>query len=55
MGKERMIQALIGKWILKKGLTTALLALGDLGVKLTKSKKDDEMWEKIRPMIKKFK
>ena len=50
-----MIQAIIGKWILKKGLTTALIALGDLGVKLTKSEEDDKMWAKVRPIIKKFK
>ena len=50
-----MIQAWIGRWILKKGLTTALLFIGDLGVSLTKSKTDDKMWKKVRPIIKKFK
>ena len=50
-----MIQALLGKWILKKGGTSALLFIGDLMVKVTKSKKDDEMWKKVRPIIEKFK
>ena len=55
MGKERMIQLLLGKWILKKGGIAALLFVGDLVVKVTKSKKDDEMWKEIKPMIEKFK
>lgn len=49
-----MFQLILGKWIAKKGGITALLIVGDLVTKVTKSKKDDEMWKKIRPMIKKF-
>ena len=49
-----MIQALIIKWILKKGSTKFLLFVGDLMVNTTKSKKDDQMWKEIRPIIKKY-
>ena len=50
-----MIQALLGKWIAKKGGKAVLLFVGDLIVKNTKSKKDDELWKKIKPIIKKYK
>ena len=46
---------MLGKWIAKKGGVTALLIVGDLITKVTKSKKDDKMWAKVRPIIKKFK
>jgi len=49
-----MLQLLLGKWIAKKGGKAVLLFVGDLIVKNTKSKKDDELWKKIRPLIKKF-
>ncbi len=50
-----MVQALLAKWILKKGGINALLLVGDLVVKVTKSDKDDEMWKEARPIIEKFK
>ena len=50
-----IVQAMLGKWIAKKGGVKALLIVGDLITKVTKSKKDDEMWKKIKPIIKKFK
>ena len=50
-----MIQKLIIKLILKKGSINVLLLVGDLIVKTTKSKKDDEMWAKIKPIIKMYK
>ena len=49
-----MIQALIIKWILKKG-SIGLLFVGELIVKTTKSKKDDKMWKEIKPIIEKYK
>ena len=49
-----MLQILLGKWIAKKGGIAVLLMVGNLIVKVTKSKKDDEMWKKIKPIIKKF-
>ena len=50
-----MFQMMLGKWIAKKGGVAALLFVGDLITKVTKSKKDDEMWAKVKPIIKKFK
>ena len=50
-----MFQILLGKWIARKGGVRALLIVGDLITKITKSKKDDEMWKKIRAIIKKYK
>jgi hypothetical protein len=46
---------LLGKFIAKKGGIHVLLFVGDLIVKTTKSKKDDELWSKIKPIIKKYK
>tara|TARA_R100000781_G_scaffold47598_1_gene31971 strand:- start:183 stop:335 length:153 start_codon:yes stop_codon:yes gene_type:complete len=50
-----MLQVLLGKWIAKKGGVAVLLLIGNLIVKTTKSKKDDELWKKIKPIIKKYK
>jgi hypothetical protein len=50
-----MIQAMLSKWILKKGSVSALLFIGELIVKTTKSKKDDKMWKEIKRVIKKYK
>jgi len=50
-----MIQLMLAKWIMKKGSIKALLFVGDLIVKTTKSKKDDKMWSKVRPIIEEFK
>ena len=41
------------RWILKKGSTEFLLFIGELLVKTTKSKKDDKMWEEIKPITNK--
>lgn len=46
---------LLTKWIAKRGGVAALLMVGDLITKVTKSKKDDEMWAKIRPIIEEYK
>ena len=50
-----MLQVLLGKWIAKKGGVAVLLLIGNIIVKTTKSKKDDELWKKIKPIIKKYK
>jgi len=50
-----MLQVLLGKWIAKKGGVAVLLMVGNLITKVTKSKKDDELWAKIKPIIKKYK
>ena len=46
---------LLTKWIAKKGGIHVLLAVGDLIVKTTPSKKDDKMWKEIKQIIKKYK
>ena len=48
-----MIQAILARWIAKKGGVAVLLLVGDLIVKTTKSKKDDKLWKKIKPISKK--
>ena len=50
-----MLQILLGNWIAKKGGVAVLLMVGNLITKVTKSKKDDELWAKIKPIIKKYK
>ena len=50
-----MLQVLLGKWIAKKGGVAVLLMVGNLITKVTKSRKDDELWAKIKPIIKKYK
>ena len=50
-----MIQTLLARWIAKKGGVAVLLLVGDLIVKTTKSKKDDKLWKKIKPIIEKYK
>ena len=50
-----MLQVLLGKWIAKKGGVAVLLLIGNLIVKTTKSKKDDKMWKKLKPIIEKYK
>ena len=47
-----MIQLILGRLIKKHGLLGVLVVVGDLAVKLTKSKKDDKVWAKVRKVIK---
>ena len=47
-----MINLILGRLIKKHGLLGVLVVIGDLAVKLTKSKKDDKAWAKIRKVIK---
>ena len=46
-----MLQLLLGRWIAKKGGVTVLLIIGELIVRTTKSKKDDEVWAKIKKVV----
>ena len=43
------------KMVAKKGGKAVLLIVGDIIFKATKSKEDDKLWAKIRPIIKNFK
>ena len=47
-----MINLILGRLIKKHGLLGVLVVIGDLAVKLTKSKKDDKAWAKVRKVIK---
>ena len=49
-----MLQALIAKQVAKHGLIPLIVLVGDIAVKITKTKKDDEVWAKIRAFIKKL-
>ncbi len=49
-----MINLVIGRLIKKYGMLKVLMIVGDLAVKTTKTKKDDEIWAKIKKVIKKF-
>ena len=43
---------LLAKAIKKHGLKAILLKVGDIAVKLTKTKKDDEAWAKVKKVVK---
>ena len=47
-----MLSLILGRLIKKHGLLGVLVVIGDLAVKLTKTKKDDKAWAKIRKVIK---
>ena len=49
-----MINLVIGRLIKKYGMLKVLMIVGDIAVKTTKTKKDDEIWAKIKKVIKKF-
>jgi len=49
-----MLKLLLGGLIRKHGLLGVLVVIGDLAVKITKTKKDDKAWAKIRKIIKKL-
>ena len=46
-----MLKLAIRKFVNKHGLIPILLKVGDIAVKVTKSKKDDEVWAKIKRVI----
>ena len=46
-----MLKVLIAKFVAKHGLIPILLKVGDIAVKVTKTKKDDKAWEKIKEVI----
>ena len=49
-----MLKMLIGKFVKKHGLKAILLKVGDVAVKITKSKKDDEAWAKVKKVVSKL-
>ena len=49
-----MLKVMIGKFVAKHGFIPLLLKVGDLAVKATKSKKDDEVWAKVKKVLNKL-
>ena len=47
-----MLKVLVGKFVAKHGIIALLLKVGGWAVKATKSKKDDEVWEKVKEVLK---
>ena len=46
-----MLKVVIGKLVKKHGLKNLLIKIGDLAVKITMSKKDDEAWTKVKKVL----
>ena len=46
-----MLKVIIGKLVKKHGLKVLLIKIGDLAVGVTKSKKDDEVWTKVKKVL----
>ena len=47
-----MLNLILGRLIKKHGVLGVLIVIGDLAVKITKTKKDDKAWAKIKKVIK---
>ena len=46
-----MFKVLLAKTIKKHGLKAILIKVGDIAVKITKSKKDDKAWAKVKKVV----
>ena len=46
-----LLSAYIGKQVKKHGLKGILIKVGDLAVKVTKSKDDDKVWAKVKKVL----
>ena len=49
-----MLKALLAKAVKKHGLKGILLKVGDIAVKVTKTKEDDKAWAKIKKVVEKL-
>ena len=49
-----MFKMIVAKAVAKHGLIPLLLKVGDIAVKVTKTKKDDKAWAKIKKVISKL-
>jgi len=47
-----MFKVLLAKAVKKHGLIGILVKVGDVAVKVTKTKKDDEAWAKVKKVLK---
>jgi hypothetical protein len=46
-----MFKILIAKAVAKHGLIPILIKVGDIAVKVTKTKKDDKAWTKVKKVL----
>ena len=46
-----MLKILLAKAVKKHGLKAILIKVGDIAVKVTKTKKDDKAWAKVNAVI----
>ena len=46
-----MLKMIVNKLVKKHGLKNLLIKIGDLAVGITKSKKDDEAWAKVKKVL----
>ena len=46
-----MLKALLAKAVKKHGLKGILIKVGDIAVKVTKTKEDDKAWAEIKKVI----
>ena len=46
-----MLKVMIGKFVAKHGIVPLLLKVGNWAVKATKTKKDDEVWAKVKKVL----
>ena len=46
-----MLKIIIARLVKKHGLKGLLFKVGDLAVKITKSKKDDVVWAKVKKLL----
>ena len=46
-----MFKMIIAKAVAKYGLIPLLIKVGDIAVKLTKTKKDDKAWAKVKKVV----
>ena len=50
-----MLKKLISKLVAKHGLLPLIIIIGDMAVDITKTKKDDEIWAKVKELVEKLK
>jgi hypothetical protein len=46
-----MLKMIVNKLVKKHGFKNLLIKIGDLAVKITKSKKDDKAWAEIKKVL----
>ena len=49
-----MLKKIIGRLVRKHGMVGLLIMIGDIAVKNTKTKKDDEVWAKVKELLETF-